>query len=211
MRKEPKSDGKIRCTWVDLTKPHYVTYHDEEWGVPLHDDRRLFEFLLLESAQAGLSWYTVLRKRENYRCAFDHFDPQRVAQYGPEKVNALLQNHGIIRNRRKIEAAIANARAFLDIVETFGSFDRYVWRFVGGNPIVNAPRTAAEYPTTSPEAEALCLDMKRRAFRFIGPTVIYALMQATGMVNDHLLDCFRRREILDRYITPSARTSAQPS
>ncbi|RME44753.1 MAG: DNA-3-methyladenine glycosylase I [Deltaproteobacteria bacterium] len=191
--------SKGRCAWVDLTKPDYVAYHDEEWGVPLHDDRRIFEFLLLETAQAGLSWYTVLRKREAYRAAFAGFDPGRVARYTPADVDALLQNRGIIRNRRKIEAAISNARRFLEVAEAFGSFDAYVWRFVDGKPILHAPRTAADCPTTSPEAKALCRDLKQRGFRFVGPTVVYAHMQATGMVNDHLLHCFRRSEIVGTY------------
>jgi DNA-3-methyladenine glycosylase I len=192
-----KHKDPCRCGWVDLTKADYVAYHDEEWGVPVHDDRRLFEFLTLESAQAGLSWYTVLRKRENYRLAFEDFDPEKVARYSQEKVEALLGNSGIIRNRAKVLAAIANAQHFLAVQEEFGSFDAYIWRFVEGEPIVNAFCTLDDCPATSPESDAMSKDLKRRGFKFVGSTICYAHMQATGMVNDHLIDCFRRQEILD--------------
>ncbi len=189
----------IRCPWVDLTKPDTIEYHDREWGVPLHDDQRLFEFLTLESAQAGLSWYTVLRKRENYRTAFDQFDPQRVAGYDEEKVQELLGNPGIIRNRLKVRAAINNAQHFLEVQEAFGSFDAYIWRFVDGEPIVNELKEMGDYPATSPESDVLSKDLRGRGFKFVGSTICYAHMQATGMVNDHSLDCFRRDEIIGQY------------
>jgi DNA-3-methyladenine glycosylase I len=172
-----------------------VAYHDSEWGVPLHDDRRLFEMLILEGAQAGLSWLTVLRKREAYRAAFDAFDPKRVAAYDGRKVRSLLANPGIIRNRQKIEAAVANARAFLEVQDEFGSFDAYVWRFVKGKPKRNAWRRLAQLPAVTPEAESLSRDLRSRGFKFVGPTICYAHMQATGMVNDHLVSCFRYREV----------------
>ncbi len=185
---------KIRCSWCG-TDPLYVAYHDTEWGVPLHDDRKLFEMLVLEGAQAGLSWLTVLRKRDAYRAAFDGFEPPVVAAYDQRKVRELLQNEGIIRNRQKIEAAIANARAFIAVQREFGSFDAYTWRFVGGRPKRNAWRTLDEIPAVTPEAEKLSRDLKARGFRFVGPTICYAHMQATGMVNDHLVSCFRYREV----------------
>ena len=186
-----------RCPWLDLDKPDYVAYHDREWGVPVHDDRKHFEFLTLESAQAGLSWYTVLRKRANYRQAFAEFDPAKVARFNAAKVEQMLQDPGLIRNRRKISAAVENARHFLAVQDEFGSFSAYIWRFVDGEPIVNEFRTLADLPATSRESDALSKDLKGRGFKFIGSTVIYAHMQATGMVNDHVLDCFRRRQILD--------------
>lgn len=189
-----------RCPWAYMDKPDYVEYHDKEWGVPLHDDRKIFEFLILEGAQAGLSWYTVLRKRENYRVAFDHFDPVKVAKYGDKKVQELLSNPGIIRNRAKISAAINNANRFLEVQNEFGTFDSYIWGFVGGKPIVNKIRDLGDYRATSPESDALSRDLLKRGFKFVGSTIIYAHMQATGMVNDHTLDCFRRQEILDSYI-----------
>jgi DNA-3-methyladenine glycosylase I len=189
-------NAPVRCPWVDPANDLYTAYHDTEWGLPVHDDRVHFEFLLLESAQAGLSWYTVLRKRENYRRAFAGFDPARVAEFGPDEVAALLGDPGIIRNRLKIEAAVNNARCFLAIQTEFGSFDAYVWRFVGGHPKVNALRSLADYPATAPESDALSRDLKMRGFKFVGSTIIYAHMQATGLVNDHTLDCFRRTEIL---------------
>ena len=191
--------GICRCPWVDLKKPDYVAYHDLEWGVPVRDDRAMFEFLTLEGAQAGLSWYTILRRRDGYRQAFAGFDPEKVARFDEARITALLQDPGIIRNRLKVEAAVTNARAFLRVQEEFGSFCAYIWRFVDGRPKVNELRTLADYPTTSPEAEALSRDLKRRGFRFVGPTVCYAHMQATGLVNDHSVDCFRRREILAAY------------
>ena len=186
-----------RCPWLDLDKPDYVAYHDREWGVPVHDDRKHFEFLTLESAQAGLSWYTVLRKRANYRKAFAEFDPAKVARFSATKVEQMLQDSGLIRNRRKISAAVENARHFLAVQDEFGSFSAYIWRFVDGEPIVNEFRTLADLPATSRESDALSKDLKSRGFKFIGSIVIYAHMQATGMVNDHVLDCFRRRQILD--------------
>lgn len=188
--------ARCRCPWVDLGKPDYVAYHDEEWGVPVHDDRVLFEFLTLEAAQAGLSWYTILRKRENYRRALDGFDPALIARYDERKVQELLANAGIVRNRLKIMATISNAQRFLDVQEEFGSFDAYIWRFVGGKPIVNEFSAMSDYPATSPESDAMSKDLRRRGFKFMGSTVCYAHLQATGMVNDHALECFRRNEIM---------------
>ena len=186
-----------RCPWLDLDKPDYVAYHDREWGVPVHDDRKHFEFLTLESAQAGLSWYTVLRKRANYRQAFAEFDPAEVARFSAAKVEQMLQDPGLIRNRRKINAAVENARHFLSVQDEFGSFNAYIWRFVNGQPMVNEFRTLDDLPATSRESDALSKDLKSRGFKFIGSTVIYAHMQATGMVNDHVLGCFRRAQILN--------------
>lgn len=171
----------------------YIQYHDEEWGIPVHDDRKLFEMLILEGAQAGLSWETILKKRENYRKAFDGFMPETVANYGAEKVDELLQNDGIIRNRLKINAAIGNARAFLKVQAEFGSFDSYSWQFVGGKPIINRWRSLEEVPVTTPESEAMSKDLKKRGFKFVGPTICYSFMQAVGMVNDHLVGCDFRR------------------
>lgn len=179
-----------RCPWAG-PDPLYREYHDEEWGVPVHDDRHFFEMLILEGAQAGLAWITILRKREGYRAAFDGFDPAVVAGYDDRRVAALLGNPAIIRNRLKIESAVGNARAFLRVQEEHGSFDRYVWRFADGRPRQNAWRTLAEVPAETPESRALSRDLKRRGFRFVGPTICYAFMQATGLVNDHLVDCFR--------------------
>jgi DNA-3-methyladenine glycosylase I len=183
-----------RCAWVG-EDPLYVAYHDEEWGVPVHDDRLLFEFLVLEGAQAGLSWLTVLRKREGYRMAFAGFDPAKVAAFGPADVERLLGNAGIVRNRLKVESAITNARAFVAVQERFGSFDAYVWRFVDGETIHSRWRTVAEIPAKTAEAERLSADLKRLGFTFVGPTIIYAHMQATGMVNDHTVECFRWAEL----------------
>ena len=191
---DPIPSTPCRCAWVDLSKPDYVAYHDEEWGVPVHDDRKLFEFIVLESAQAGLSWYTILRKRENYRQAFDDFDPEKIALYDAAKVEELLGNAGIIRNRLKVLATINNAQRFLAVQAEFGSFDAYLWQFVGGKPIVNHRKTLAEYASTTPESDAMSKDLKKRGFKFMGSTVCYAHMQATGMVNDHMLDCFRCNE-----------------
>jgi len=188
-----------RCPWLDLTKPDYMKYHDEEWGAPVHDDRIIFEFLTLEGAQAGLSWYTVLRKREAYRKAFSEFDPAKVARYGKRQLKSLLNNPGIIRNLQKIEAAINNAKRFLEVQQEFGSFDAYIWRFVGGKPIVHKLRKLKDYPAMSPESDALSMDLKQRGFKFVGSTICYAHMQATGMINDHVVDCFRRRQIVDGY------------
>lgn len=188
-----------RCPWVGLDKIDYVDYHDKEWGVPIHDDRLLFEFLTLESAQAGLSWYTVLRKRENYRAAFDDFNPEKVAGYKKQRIEKLLKNPGIIRNRLKVNAAISNAQMFLKVQEEFGSFDAYIWQFVNGKPIINKIKTMDDYQVTTPESEALSKDLRQRGFKFVGPTICYAHMQATGMVNDHTVDCFRRKEIINSY------------
>ncbi|MCB0174678.1 MAG: DNA-3-methyladenine glycosylase I [Anaerolineae bacterium] len=179
-----------RCAWVG-DDPLYIAYHDEEWGVPLHDDQRLFEMLILEGAQAGLSWITILRKRENYRLAFDHFDVETVARYDAAKIEELLANPGIVRNRRKIEATVQNAKAFLAIQEAFGSFDTYIWQFVGGQPIQNAWTSLSDIPAKTPESTAMSKDLRKRGFNFVGPTICYAFMQATGMVNDHVVDCFR--------------------
>jgi DNA-3-methyladenine glycosylase I len=201
----PEQKARVICPWVDLSKPDYIAYHDHEWGVPVHDDRRLYEFLTLEAAQAGLSWYTVLRKRENYRLAFDGFDPEKVADYNDRKVQALLENSGIIRNRAKILSAINNARKFLEIRAEFGCFDAYIWRFVDGKPIVNELRELGDYPATSPESDALSKDLRQRGFKFMGSKICYAHMQATGMVNDHTMDCFRRREIIEGYSDRSSR------
>ena len=178
-----------RCGWArtDLSIP----YHDTEWGVPLHDDRALFEFLLLEGAQAGLSWETILKKRESYREAFDGFDPERVARYTPKQVERLMAIAGIVRNRLKVESAISNARALLDVQKDAGSFDAYIWRFVGGTPRVNTVRAMRDVPASTPESDAMSKDLKKRGFRFVGTTICYAFMQATGMVNDHAMDCFR--------------------
>ena len=192
-------ENPCRCPWVDLSKPDYVAYHDVEWGVPVFDDRLLFEFLLLEGAQAGLSWYTVLRKRQSYREAFDCFNPELVARYDERKIAELLDNQGIIRNRAKIEAAVGNARSFLAVQEAFASFATYLWRFVDGRPIVHELRSLVDYPVTSPESDAMSKDLRKRGFKFVGSTICYAHMQATGMVNDHTLDCFRRQQIIDGY------------
>ena len=188
-----------RCPWVDLTKEDYVAYHDQEWGVPVHDDRTIFEFLTLEGAQAGLSWYTVLRKRQAYNRAFADFDPEKVARYGKRQVDRLMRNEGIIRNQQKIVAAIANAKGFLAVQEEFGSFDSYIWRFVDGQPLVNKLQALKDYPATTRESDALSKDLKQRGFKFVGSTICYAHMQATGMVNDHVMTCLRRQEIIDAY------------
>lgn len=182
-----------RCPWAKTELG--IAYHDTEWGVPLHDDRALFEFLILEGAQAGLSWETILRKRHSYRAAFDAFDAQAIAQYDKHKVAALLADPGIVRNRLKIAAAIQNAQAFLVVQQEFGSFQTYSWRFVGGRPLKNAWRTGQEVPARTLESDALSQDLSRRGFKFVGSTICYAFMQAVGMVNDHLVDCFRYAEI----------------
>ena len=179
----------IRCEWAG-SDPLYVAYHDTEWGVPVHDDRHLFEMLCLEGAQAGLAWITILRKRENYRAVFDNFDAAKIANYGDAKIAALLADPGIVRNRLKVNAFIQNARVFLAVQTEFGSFDAYIWRFVGGAPIVNQRRTMREIPALTPEAEAMSKELKRRGFTFVGPTICYAFMQACGLVNDHVVDCF---------------------
>ncbi len=192
-----RNPGKPRCGWCG-TDPLYVRYHDTEWGKPVHDDRTHFEFLILEGAQAGLSWITILRKRENYRKAFANFNAKRVARFTARDVRRLLKNDGIVRNRLKIAAAIANARAFLAIQKEFGSFDNYVWRFVGGRPRVNRRRSLKQIPARTKESDALSKDLKARGFRFVGSTIIYAHMQAVGMVNDHLTSCFRHRPLAHR-------------
>lgn len=185
----PISDGKIRCSWVG-GKPHLIIYHDREWGVPVHDDRKHFEMLLLEGAQAGLMWETILLRRDGYRRAFAEFDPKKVARFTPKKKAMLLRNSGIIRNRLKIDSAVTNAQAFLTVQEEFGSFDRYVWQFVGGSPIVNRWAKPAQVPATNEVSDALSKDLKKRGFRFVGSTIVYAYMQAIGLVNDHMADCF---------------------
>ena len=185
---------KPRCAWCG-TDPLYVQYHDEEWGVPVHDDHKHFEFLILEGAQAGLSWITILRKREGYREAFADFDPARVARYGKREFAHLMKNPGIVRNRLKIESAAKNARAFLAVQDEFGSFDKYVWRFVGGQPIQNRWKHMKQLPARTSESDALSKDLKRRGFTFVGSTIIYAHMQAIGMVNDHVIDCYRHKTL----------------
>ena len=189
-----KPESVRRCGWVG-SEPLFRTYHDREWGVPVHDDRLLFEFLILEGAQAGLSWITILKKRDAYRAAFAGFDPEVVAGFDGAKVAELLANPGIVRNRLKVESAISNARSFLKIQEEFGSFDTYQWRFVDGSPIRNAWRSVKEVPSSTPVSDAMSRDLKRRGFRFVGSTICYAHMQAVGMVNDHTVDCFRWREV----------------
>ncbi|MEW5682264.1 MAG: DNA-3-methyladenine glycosylase I [Pseudomonadota bacterium] len=188
-------NAPCRCHWVDLSKPDYVAYHDTEWGVPVYDDNKLFEFLTLEAAQAGLSWYTVLKKRENYRAAFANFDPVKVAAFDEAKAAELMQNPGIIRNRLKIAAAINNAARFLEVQAEFGSFSTYQWQFVGGKPQQSRISGPEDYRATSPESDALSKDLKKRGFKFVGSTIIYAHMQACGMVNDHHQNCFRRQEL----------------
>lgn len=185
--------GRTRCGWVN-DDPLYIAYHDEEWGVPLHDDRRLFEMLVLEGAQAGLSWYTILKKRDGYRRAFDGFDPERVARYDEKKVASLLQDPGIVRNRLKVQAAIGNARAWLDLRESDVRFSDFLWDFTGGEPVVNAWRRLEDVPASTPASEAMSKALKKLGFRFVGPTICYAFMQAVGMVNDHTTTCFRWKE-----------------
>lgn len=187
----PISDGKTRCGWVG-GKPHFIAYHDREWGVPIHDDRKHFEMLLLEGAQAGLTWETILLRREGYRLAFAEFDPKKVARFTAKKKAVLLKNPGIIRNRLKIDSAVTNAQAFLAVQEEFGSFDRYVWQYVGGKQKVNRWTRMAQVPATSLDSDALSKDLKKRGFRFVGSTIIYAYLQAAGLVNDHTTDCFIR-------------------
>jgi len=182
-----------RCRWA--TTELGIAYHDTEWGVPQHDDRVLFEFLILEGAQAGLSWETILKKRENYRKAFDHFDPAKVARYDARRAAKLMSNDGIVRNRLKIAATIQNAKSFLAVQKEFGTFDRYLWQFVGGKPIVNKRTSLKEIPATSPESDAMSKDLLKRNFKFVGSTICYAMMQAVGMVNDHEVTCFRYRQV----------------
>lgn len=189
---------RSRCGWAGTKHEEYIRYHDEEWGVPVHDDRKQFEFLILEGAQAGLSWWTILSRREGYRRAFADFDPERVARFTARRIERLLHDPGIIRNRQKIAAAVTNAQCFLDVVEEVGTFDEYIWSFVDGRPIKNRRRTLGDIPATSPESDALSKDLKRRGFQFVGSTIMYAHMQAIGMVNDHLVSCFRYREVARR-------------
>jgi len=190
----------MRCPWCG-TDPLYVAYHDDEWGVPSHDDRHLFEMLILEGAQAGLSWITILRKREAYRTAFAGFDPVKVARFTPARVDRLLQNPGIVRNRLKVAGTVRNARAFLETRQAFGTFDRYIWQFVGGAPIVNRRRGLKDVPPTTAASDAMSRDLKTRGFTFVGSTICYAFMQATGMVNDHLEGCFRYKQITTTRVT----------
>ena len=185
----------MRCAWAG-TDPLYVRYHDEEWGKPLHDDRRLFEMLILEGAQAGLSWITILRKRPAYRKAFDKFDPKKVARYDARRKRTLMADAGIVRNRLKIDAAVTNARAFLEVQKEFGSFDAYIWQFVGGTPVDNRRRDMRDVPARTPASDAMSKDLKKRGFRFVGSTICYAFMQSVGMVNDHDVVCFRASEVV---------------
>jgi DNA-3-methyladenine glycosylase I len=190
----PTDDGRRRCDWAG-TDPEMVAYHDTEWGVPVHDDDTHFEFLVLEGAQAGLSWSTILKRRSGYRKAFAGFDPVKVARFTPAKVEKLLTDTGIIRNRAKVNSTVRNAGLFLEVQKEFGSFDAYIWGFVGGRPVVNRWRRMAQLPPTSPESEALSKDLRRRGFSFVGPTVCYAHLQAAGLINDHLVGCFRYEEL----------------
>ncbi|HCV42505.1 MAG TPA: DNA-3-methyladenine glycosylase I [Bacteroidetes bacterium] len=184
------TNTKSRCAW-SISDPLYIGYHDHEWGVPLHDDRKLFEMLILEGAQAGLSWITILKKRDNYRKAFDNFDARKIAKYDAKRVRELLKNEGIVRNRLKIAATISNAKAFLEVQKEFGSFDKYIWRFVGGKPLKNKRKSLKDIPAKTLESDAMSKELKKRGFRFVGSTICYAFMQATGMVNDHIVECFR--------------------
>lgn len=187
-------DNKIRCWWATPTDPLYIDYHDKEWGVPTHDDRMLFEMLILEGAQAGLSWSTILHKRANYREAFDHFDVEKVAAYDERKIQALLQNKGIVRNKLKISSAVKNAGIFAAIQQQFGSFDCYIWSYVNYKPIINHWQKPEDVPAETPLSKSISRDLKKRGMSFVGPTIIYAYMQSIGMVNDHLVDCFRHKE-----------------
>jgi len=193
MEKQTKGRAPIRCAWASTGE--MIRYHDEEWGVPVHDDRTLFEFLILEGAQAGLSWSTILNKRQNYRRAFDGFDAERIAKYDKKKLRQLLADPGIVRNRLKVASAVENAKAFVRVREEFGSFDRYIWQFVGGNPRVNDWKTTRSLPARTAESDAMSKDLKKRGFKFVGSTICYAFMQAVGMVNDHATTCFRYREL----------------
>lgn len=185
---------KIRCPWAN-NDPLMIEYHDREWGVPVHDDSLLFEFLILEGAQAGLSWTTILKKRENYRLAFDNFDPEKVSKYNDQKIEELVENSGIVRNKLKIRSAIVNAKLLLEIQREYGSFDNYVWKFVDGKPIQNKWKKMEDIPSSTLESENMSSDLKNRGFKFVGPTICYAFMQAVGIVNDHLIDCFRHSEL----------------
>lgn len=189
-KKSPK-----RCTWCG-DDPLYVEYHDLEWGIPVHDDRKLFEMLTLEGAQAGLSWITILRKREGYREAFDEFDPEKICRYRARKIESLLKNPGIVRNRLKVQSTVTNAQIFLDLAQSEGSFDSYIWSFIGSSPRINRFKTLSDIPSKTPESDAMSKDLKRRGFKFVGSTICYAFMQAVGMVNDHTTDCYRHRQLL---------------
>ena len=192
--KSPSSRNPVtRCPWA-AEEPN-LAYHDAEWGVPVHDDRVLFEFLILEGAQAGLSWVTILKKRENYREAFEQFDPIKISKYGQRQHDALMANPGIVRNRLKVDSTIQNAKAFLEVQQEFGTFDKYIWSFVGGTPLQNARNSFKEVPASTPESDAMSKDLKRRGFKFIGTTICYAFMQAVGMVNDHVVECYRHAEL----------------
>lgn len=188
------TEKKHRCAWA-TSDPVYTMYHDSEWGVPVHDDRKLFEMLILEGAQAGLSWITILKKREMYRTAFDDFDAKKIAGYDKKKIRRLLKNDGIVRNRLKIEAAVQNARIFLEVQREFGSFDRYIWRFIGGSPKINRRKSLKDVPPLTTESDAMSRDLKRRGFKFVGSTICHAFMQACGMVNDHVTSCFRYKQL----------------
>lgn len=188
-------DDKTRCKWVEGQFDEYIKYHDEEWGVPVHDDRTHFEFLILEGAQAGLSWSTILKRREGYREAFENFDPEKVARFDEIRIQKLLQFEGIIRNKLKVRSAVTNAQHFIEIQEEFGSFDNYIWQFVGGEPIVGHWKREDKIPATTKESDALSKDLKKRGFKFVGSTIMYAYMQACGLVNDHTTDCFRYKEL----------------
>ena len=196
-----------RCAWAEGGSELYIAYHDLEWGVPVHEDRKQFEFLILEGAQAGLSWSTVLNKRENYREAFANFEPAKVARFNKRKIESLLSNPGIIRNRLKVTSAVTNAKAFLDVQKEFKSFDEYIWQFVEGTPIQRRRRTMKDIPATTPESDALSKDLKKRGFEFVGSTIIYAHMQAVGMVNDHVTSCFRHKECMQMATSTGARRS----
>ena len=193
MKNKAAVNEPIRCGWAKGER--YIRYHDEEWGVPVHDDRTLFEFLILEGAQAGLSWSTILNKRENYRRAFDGFDPHKIAKYPAKKIKSLLSDPGIVRNKLKIAAAVENAKAFLRVQNEFGSFDRYIWQFVGSKPRLNHRQSLRQVPARTAESDAMSKDLKQRGFKFVGTTICYAFMQAVGMVNDHLVDCFRYKSL----------------
>ncbi|MBH0059909.1 DNA-3-methyladenine glycosylase I [Pseudoalteromonas sp. NZS71] len=190
---------KCRCPWLDTTKPDYVIYHDEEWGVPLYDDTKLFEFITLESAQAGLSWYTILKKRSGYKKAFANFDVKKVAQFTQDDVERLMLDEGIVRNRLKISATVNNAKRFIEIQKEFGSFSNYQWQFVGNKPIISNLNNAEDYPAITEGSTAFAKDLKKRGFKFLGPTTVYAHMQACGMVNDHSNDCFRKEEVIEAF------------
>ena len=193
----PKTTAKRRCPWC-LGSETYIHYHDQEWGTPVHDDTRLFEFLILEGAQAGLSWSTILEKRENYRRAYAGFDPARVARFGPRDLDRLMRDAGIVRNRLKIESSLANARAFLAVKAEYGSFDAYIWSFIGGAPVQNRWRSMSQVPARTRTSDTMSKDLKKRGFRFVGPTICYAFMQAVGMVNDHLVSCYRYATLIGK-------------